>query len=59
VIPVLVGHASMPKEEELPERLRDLARRNAAELPSGRDFQIHVQRLIKALDELCRDAIVP
>jgi hypothetical protein len=54
VIPVLVGRASMPRAEELPEGLRDLAHRNAAELRPGRDFQSHVQRLIKALGDLQR-----
>lgn len=52
VIPVLVGQASMPREQELPEGLRSLTYRNAAELRAGRDFHSQTQRLIRALREL-------
>ncbi len=36
VIPVLVGGASMPSVEDLPENLRDVARRNAYECSDRR-----------------------
>src|SRR4051794_7085971 len=49
VIPVLVGKARMPTEAELPESLRPLAFRNAAEVRSGRDMNHHVEKLIADL----------
>ncbi len=52
VIPVLVGNVTMPKDEELPDSLRGLAFRNAAPLDSGRDFHLHVERLIRNIESL-------
>jgi formylglycine-generating enzyme required for sulfatase activity len=54
VIPVLVGQASMPGEEELPQALRALAHLNAAEVRSGRDFRSHVDRLIRGIEYMLR-----
>jgi hypothetical protein len=48
VIPVLVGEASMPSTEELPEALRPLATRNAVRLTHER-FHTDAQSLVKAL----------
>ncbi|MFS8086145.1 MAG: toll/interleukin-1 receptor domain-containing protein, partial [Acidobacteriota bacterium] len=50
VIPVLVGRMTMPGPEKLPGALSDLAYRNAAEVRSGRDFHLHMDRLIRGLD---------
>lgn len=50
VIPVLVGRASMPRAEELPEKLRPLSFRNAAQVGTGRDFRDHVDRLIRGIE---------
>ena len=52
VIPVLVGRASMPAEADLPDVLKDLSYRNAAEVRSGRDFHNHVTHLIQGLQRL-------
>jgi hypothetical protein len=53
VIPVLVGRATMPGDQDLPEGLlRQLAFRNAAEVRSGRDFRDHVDRLIRGIEFL-------
>jgi hypothetical protein len=49
-IPVLVGGASMPKAEELPDTLKSLSFHNAAEVDSGRDFHAHMDRLIRSMD---------
>src|SRR5215467_10884713 len=49
-IPVLVGGASMPKAEQLPESLKSLTFHNAAEVSSGRDFHAHMDRLIRSMD---------
>lgn len=48
VIPVLVQGAKMPKAEQLPQDLADLAYRNAAEITHAR-WDSDVQLLIKAL----------
>ncbi len=56
VIPLLVGRAVMPKSDQLPGSLADLAFRNAAEVRSGRDFHSHVTRLIEALEHQFQSA---
>jgi len=50
VIPVLVDHAKMPAEENLPAELKSFAYLNALEIDAGRDFETHVNRLIASLD---------
>ena len=51
VVPVLVGGARMPNDEELRADLRDLARRNAVTL-NDQDFQRDADALIHALEKL-------
>jgi hypothetical protein len=48
VVPVLIGNAAMPRPEELPEGLRDLARRNAITVTDER-WDFDVARLAKVL----------
>jgi hypothetical protein len=48
VIPVLLG-CSLPHEDDLPETLRPMARRNAVEARPGRDFGTHVDHLVQAI----------
>src|ERR1700730_8699201 len=43
VVPVLVGGASMPLPAELPDGLKDLPFRNAAQIDAGRDFHQHME----------------
>jgi hypothetical protein len=52
VVPVLVGRASMPGEEELPDGLKPLAYRNAAEVRAGVDFPAQVDRLVRGIERL-------
>ena len=52
VVPVLVAHATMPSEADLPVGLKDLAYRNAAEVRSGPNFGGQVGRLIRGLEQL-------
>jgi TIR domain len=52
VIPVLVNGATMPDAADLPGSLKDFAFLNAAPVDAGRDFHPHVDRLIKAIDEV-------
>ena len=49
VFPILVGGARMPSEEELPEGLQALARRNAIEL-SEQDWSEDFDKLVGALE---------
>jgi hypothetical protein len=51
LIPALIGNASMPAEEELPESIRRLARRNAVTIRSDPDFHRDMDRLIHALQK--------
>lgn len=48
VVPVLIGNAGMPRPEELPEPLKDLARRNAITVTDER-WTMDVERLAKVL----------
>lgn len=48
VVPVLIGQATMPREDELPPRLADLARRNAITISDER-WAFDVDRLAKVL----------
>ena len=48
VVPVLIGNASMPRPEELPAGLKDLARRNAITVSDER-WNFDVERLAKVL----------
>ena len=50
VIPILIDHARMPGEADLPTSLARLAFRNAIEVDLGRDFHPHVERLIKGIE---------
>ena len=56
VVPVLVGGATMPREEDLPGSLAALAYINAAEIASSKDFSVHVGRLINGIDDLVKSA---
>jgi hypothetical protein len=49
VFPVLVGGAKMPAEEDLPEEMQLLARRNALEI-TEQDFDEDVTKLARALE---------
>jgi hypothetical protein len=50
VIPLLVGGADMPQPSELPESIKNFAYRNAVKIDSGRDFDHHMNGLIRAMD---------
>lgn len=53
VIPVITNNARVPLPAELPESLRPLAFRNAAELRSGPDLKAQTQALIRQLSRVC------
>jgi len=50
VIPVLVRGATMPSRAELPTSLGELSFRNAADVDSGKDFHLHMERVIRSLE---------
>ncbi|HSH63642.1 MAG TPA: hypothetical protein VK984_05970, partial [Methyloceanibacter sp.] len=56
---MLLDAARMPEPSELPESIREFAYRNAAEVESGRDFDIHVDRLIKAVEQILGSKAAP
>ena len=50
LVPLLVDGAAMPAPSELPSGLQPLAFRNGAEVDLGRDFHVHIDRIIRSLD---------
>ncbi len=50
VVPVLVDNTVMPKPEQMPESIRKLAYLHAIRVETGAEFEIHANRLIKALE---------
>jgi formylglycine-generating enzyme required for sulfatase activity len=56
VIPILIDHASMPDEADLPPSLAQLAFRNAIGVDQGRDFHHHIDRLIRGIEFLAQQA---
>jgi hypothetical protein len=52
VVPLLVGGADMPEPNQLPDSIREFAYRNAVQIDSGRDFDHHMNGLIRATDDL-------
>ena len=52
VIPVLVGNASVPQVEELPESLRELAYRQGLHVRPDPDFRHDVERLIRGIEDV-------
>jgi hypothetical protein len=50
VIPVLVGGATMPAAEELPDDIRELCAFNAAKLRPDPDFRVDVRRILSSLE---------
>src|SRR5205823_4213586 len=52
VVPILLGHTMMPLEEHLPDDLKELAYRHAAQVDPGKDFHLYMDRVVKKLDQL-------
>ena len=52
VIPILIGNTKMPSSDQLPPSLKDFAFRNAVKVDTGRDFDYHIDRLIKSIDAI-------
>lgn len=56
IIPVLVDGARMPDSSALPADFGNFAFLNAAEVAIGRDFHVHMDRLIEAIDRITAPA---
>jgi hypothetical protein len=54
LIPVLVLSAHMPTVEHLPAALHDFAYRNAVTVDAEQDFDVHLARLIRAIDRIAK-----
>lgn len=54
VIPLLIGKATMPAEEDLPAGLKELAFRNGIQIRPDPDFHNDMTRLIKSLEMYLR-----
>ncbi len=52
IIPVLIDRTPMPGADTLPEEIRDLVYRHAATIDSQIDFNPHMERLIRRIDDL-------
>jgi len=52
ILPVLLEGSQMPEPSQLPEGIKDFAYRNAVEVESGRDFNVHIDRLIGAIEKI-------
>lgn len=52
VIPVLVGNATMPSDQDLPPSLQPLAFRQATEVRRGRDFHVDIARFVRQLKKI-------
>ncbi len=51
IIPVLVSGMKMPDVSQLPDILKDFVYRQAVQVDGGRDFDYHIDGLIRTLDQ--------
>ena len=51
IIPVLVSGIKMPDVGQLPDTLKDFVYRQAVQVDGGRDFDYHIDGLIRTLDQ--------
>ena len=51
IIPALIDGAKMPAAQLLPRSMSELVYRNAMPIDSGLDFELHLQRLLTAVDQ--------
>jgi TIR domain len=50
IIPILIDRSPMPTPQQLPQSLKEFAFRNAVDIDPGRDFNIHMGRLLHRLE---------
>ena len=56
IIPALIDRTPMPSKETLPDDVRDLVYRQAAVIDTQVDFNSHMERLIRQIDQFSRRA---
>ena len=49
IVPILVGGATMPRPEQLPQAIREVTRINATTIRGGRDFHTDMDRVVELL----------
>ena len=54
VIPLLVDGSNMPTQADVPVSLLPLLTRNGLKIDSGRDFRVHMARLIEGIEDVRR-----
>lgn len=59
IVPVLIGNTRMPGSDQLPPSLKDFAFRNAVKIDTGRDFDHHIDLLIKSIDTILGETAKP
>lgn len=52
LIPVLVMSGTMPRASQLPDTMKEFAYRNAVQVDAGQDFDVHMDRLLRAMDRI-------
>jgi hypothetical protein len=52
VIPILIDRSPMPLPQHLPPSLREFAFRHGVEVDPGKDFNVHIERLLRGIDKL-------
>jgi hypothetical protein len=52
ILPILINQTPMPPANALPPSIQPFAHRNALRLSSGRDFDGHIQLLIRSIERL-------
>ena len=52
VVPVLVEGAAIPNVDQLPDSLKDLVYRSGLKVDAGRDFEQHIERLIRNMEPI-------
>jgi hypothetical protein len=52
VVPVLVEGGAMPNVDQLPDSLKEFVYRNGLEVAPGRDFDQHIERLIRSMEPI-------
>jgi len=55
IMPIMVNDATLPNPHDLPETLQDFAYKNGFPLDTGRDFQVHLDRIVHWIDEFCKE----
>jgi hypothetical protein len=54
VIPLLVEEARMPTKDDVPAALVPVLTRNGLRIDSGRDFRVHIDRLMEGIEDVRR-----